>query len=150
MARGRFFQKMDAKGRVAIPAGLRVELQSRGQEELPPILTSLVDCRAVGVFAHEQWTVFEQRLEEKSQSQPELMRFRRLIISSAEECKLDGQGRVLVPTHLREYAGLERDVVIAGVGRRIEIWDRSRFDEELASIQADGPNISRAAADLGL
>ncbi len=148
MARGRFFLKMDTKGRIAIPAGLRVELLT--QDEQPPFLTSLVDCPAVGVFAHDRWIDFEERLAEQSQLQPELLRFQRLIISGAEACKLDGQGRVLVPPHLREHAGLERDVVVAGVGRRIEIWDRERFDQEMDEIRADGPGVSRVAADLGL
>ncbi len=148
MARGRFFLKMDAKGRVAIPAGLRVELQAQG--DLPPFLTNLVDCPAVGVFAHERWLAIEQRLASMSQSQPEVLRYQRLLVSGAEECKLDAQGRVLVPPHLRDHAGLERDVVIAGVGRRIEIWDRARFEQELADIREDGPGVSRVAAELGL
>jgi len=148
MARGRFYLKMDAKGRLAIPAGLRVELQAQGDR--PPILTNLVDCPAVGVFANDRWLEFEQRLVNMSQTQPEVLRYQRLLVSGAEECKLDGQGRVLVPPHLREHAGLEKEVVIAGLGRRIEIWDRGRFEQELAEIRDDGPGVSRVAAELGL
>ena len=148
MARGRFFLKMDAKGRVAIPAGLRVELQAQGDR--PPILTNLVDCPAVGVFAHDRWLEIEQRLASMSQSQPEILRYQRLLVSGAEECKLDAQSRVLVPPHLRDHASLGREVVIAGVGRRIEIWDRDRFEQELAEIRDDGPGVSRVAAELGL
>lgn len=148
MARGRFFHTMDAKGRVSLPAVLRVDLQT--QDDRPPILTNLVDCPAVGVFSHDRWLEIEQRLASMSQMQPEIQSVQRLLVSGAVECPIDAQGRILVPPHLREHAGLERDVTIAGVGRRIEIWDRARFDEELATIRRNGPGVSRVAAELGL
>jgi MraZ protein len=148
MARGRFFHTMDAKGRVSLPAVLRVDLQT--QDDRPPILTNLVDCPAVGVFSHDRWLEIEQRLASMSQMQPEIQSVQRLLVSGAVECPIDAQGRILVPPHLREHAGLERDVTIAGVGRRIEIWDRARFDEELATIRRNGPDVSRVAAELGL
>ncbi len=148
MARGRFFHTMDAKGRVSIPAGLRVELQAQGDR--PPILTSLVDCPAVGVFSHDRWLEIEQRLASMSQSQPELQKYQRMMVSGAVEAPLDGQGRILVPPYLRDYAGLDREVTIAGVGRRIEIWDRARFDAELGAIQENGAEVARMAAELGL
>jgi MraZ protein len=148
MARGRFSHTMDAKGRVAIPAGFRVELQS--QDGRPPILTNLVDCPAVGVFSHDRWLEIEQRLASMSQMQPEIQSVQRMLVSGAVECPVDAQGRVLVPPHLREHAGLERDVTIAGVGRRIEIWDRARFEEELVAIRERGREVSSIAAELGL
>jgi MraZ protein len=148
MARGRFFHTMDAKGRVSLPAVLRVDLQTH--DDRPPILTNLVDCAAVGVFSHERWLEIEQRLASMSQMQPEIQSVQRLLVSGAVECPIDTQGRILVPPHLREHAGLERDVTIAGVGRRIEIWDRARFDDELAKIRRNGPDVSRVAAELGL
>lgn len=148
MARGRFHHTMDAKGRVSIPAPLRSELQ--GQGNLPPILTNLVDCKAVGVFSHDRWSEIEQRLNSMSQMQPEIQSVQRMLVSGAVECPIDGQGRVLVPPHLREHASLSREVTIAGVGRRIEIWDRAGFDDELAQIRERGPEVSRVAAELGL
>ena len=148
MARGRFAHTMDAKGRVAIPQVLRVEIQA--QDERPPILTNLVDCPAVGLFSHERWLEIEQRLANMSQMQPEVQRVQRMLVSGAVECPLDGQGRVLVPPHLREHGSLERDVTIAGVGQRIEIWDRAQFDQELQATRDQGQEVSRIAAELGL
>lgn len=139
---------MDAKGRLSIPASLRGELQAQG--DLPPILTNLVECKAVGVFSHDRWIEIEQRLASMSQMQPEIQSVQRMLVSGAVECPIDSQGRVLIPPHLREHASLERDVTIAGVGRRIEIWDRASFDEELAQIRDRGPEVSRVAAELGL
>lgn len=148
MARGRFQHVMDAKGRVSIPAGFRVELQA--QDDRPPILTNLVDSPALGLFEHGRWLGIEQRLASMSQMQPEVQRVQRLLVSGAVECPLDGQGRILVPPHLREHAGLERDVTIAGVGTRIELWDKERFDGELASTREQAHEIASVAAQLGL
>jgi MraZ protein len=139
---------MDSKGRVSMPASFRSELQAHG--DLPPILTTLVDSPAVGVYAHERWLEIEQRLASMSQMQPEVQAVQRLLVSSAVECPIDGQGRVLIPPHLREHAGLEREVTIAGLGRRIEIWDRASFDAELIGIRERGAEVSRVAAELGL
>jgi MraZ protein len=148
MARGRFLHTMDAKGRVSIPVVLRTELQT--QDDRPPILTNLVDCAAVGLFSHDRWLEIEQRLTNMSQVQPEIQSIQRLLVSGAVECPFDAQGRILVPPHLREHAGLEREVTIAGVGRRIEIWDKGRFDEELSRIRERGREVSAIAAELGL
>ena len=145
MARGRFTHNMDSKGRLAIPQALRMELQ-----EKPPILTSCIDAPAVGIYAQDRWVEIEQRLANMSQVQPEVQKIRRLIVSGAEECPIDGQGRIRVPQHLRDYAGLSKQCLIAGMGERIEIWDRARFDQEIASIRENGEAVSRVAADLGL
>ena len=148
MARGRFTHSMDDKGRVSIPAVMRTELQE--QDERPPILTNLVDCPAVGLFSHDRWLEIEQRLANMSQMQPEISSLQRMLVSGAVEAPIDGQGRILIPPHLREHAGLERELTIAGVGRRIEIWDKTRFDEELDAIRARGREVSAVAAELGL
>ena len=148
MARGRFSHTMDAKGRVSIPAGLRMELQN--QDDRPPIVTNLVDCPAVGLFAHDRWLEIEQRLANMSQMQPEIQSVQRMLVSGAVEAPIDGQGRILIPPHLREHAGLGKEVTIAGVGRRIEIWDRVRFDEELQTIRDQGKQVSSVAAELGV
>jgi MraZ protein len=66
------------------------------------------------------------------------------------ESPIDAQGRVLIPQHLREHAGLKREVIIAGVGRRIEIWDKARFDEELQQTRDRSREISSVLAELGV
>jgi len=139
---------MDAKGRISIPAGLRVEFQV--EKDRPPFLTNLADCPALGLYTHDHWLEIERRLETMSQIQPEVQSFRRLFVSGAVESPIDAQGRVLIPPHLREHAGLEREVVIAGVGRRIEIWDKARFDEELQQTRDRSREISSVLAELGV
>jgi len=102
------------------------------------------------MFPHNRWLEIEDRLASMSQMQPEIASIRRLLVSGAVECPFDGQGRILVPAHLREYGGLEREITIAGVGPRIEIWDSAHFDEELSSIRERGREVSAIAAELGL
>jgi MraZ protein len=148
MARGRFTYTLDAKGRLAIPQAMRMELQA--QSDRPPVLTNLVGASAIGVYSAQRWDAIEQRLEGMSQVQPEVQQVSRLLLSGAQECPFDAQGRVLVPAHLREYAELDRDVVIAGVGTRIEIWNKARFERELATAKDRGTELARIAADLGL
>ena len=146
--RGTFHHTIDAKGRLSIPSGFRVELQS--QDDRPPFVTNLVDCPALGLFPHARWLEIEERLASMSQMQPELQAVRRMLVSGAEECPLDGQGRILVPPHLREHAGLEREVTIAGVGSRIEVWDKARFEEEMSRTRERAHEISSIAAQAGL
>ncbi len=147
MSRGRYTHNMDSKGRLAIPQVLRMELEAN---EKPPILTSCVDVPAVGIYSQDRWVKIEERLANMSQVQPEVQKIRRLIVSGAEECPIDAQGRIRVPQHLRDFAGLSKRCMIAGIGSRVEIWDRARFDEEISSIRENGEEVSRVAADLGL
>ena len=139
---------MDAKGRVSIPAGFRSELQDG--DPRPPVLTNLVDCPALGLFSHAHWLEIEGRLASMSQTQPELQSVRRMLVSGAEECAIDGQGRILIPPHLREHAKLQRELTIAGVGTRIEIWDKARFEEEMSRMRENAHEISSVAAQAGL
>ena len=131
MFRGRFAHTVDTKGRVAIPASFRAELDRRSDRA--PILTNMLDCLAL--YSHEDWTAFENRLidREPLMLEGDLQRF---MIAGCAEAPLDSQGRILIPPFLREHARLEREVTIAGVGPRIEIWDKVRFDEQLARTQA--------------
>ena len=148
MARGRFHHTMDAKGRVSIPAGFRTELLADGDH--PPVLTTLVDCPALGLFSQARWREIEEKLASMSQMQPEVQSVRRMLVSGAEDCPVDGNGRILVPPHLREHAGLEREVTIAGTGPRIEIWDKSRFDEEMQRMRDNAHDIASIVAQAGL
>jgi MraZ protein len=142
MFRGRAVHTIDAKGRVSIPVGFRMELMRNG--ERPPFLTQQPECLAL--YPYEAWREIERELESSSPLAPEVRELQRYLISGAEECPVDRQGRIAIPPHLRAPAGLEREVTIAGVGPRIEIWDRARFDQALARAQAKFDELSAAVA----
>jgi MraZ protein len=148
MARGHVHHVLDSKGRVAIPQVYRMELQA--QDQRPPILAALIDKQALGLYAHARWQAIEERLETMSQVQPEVQAVRRMLVSGAVECPVDGQGRILIPPHLREHAGMERDVTFAGVGARIEIWSKERYEGEIRQARERAHEIATIAAQLGL
>jgi len=146
MFRGRFVHTMDAKGRLSIPTGYRTEILRRS--ERPPILTNLSGC--LGLYPHEDWIKVEQELLDHPSLQPDVQRLQRFLISGAVECPIDNQGRILVPAYLREHAALDREITLAGVGPRIEIWDKTRFDDDLESTRGSYNEISKAISQLGL
>jgi MraZ protein len=148
MARGRFTYTMDAKGRLAIPQDWRMELQAHSKR--PPVLTNLVGAPALALYSPEHWDEIERRLGGLSQVQPDVQQLRLLLVSGSQDAPFDAQGRLSIGADLREYAELTRDVVVAGVGSRIELWDKARFGRELATAKDRGTELARIAADLGL
>ncbi|HEX2484045.1 MAG TPA: division/cell wall cluster transcriptional repressor MraZ [Myxococcota bacterium] len=148
MARGHVHHVLDAKGRVAIPQTYRMELQA--QDQRAPILAALIDKPALGLYAQNRWQAIEERLESMSQVQPEVQAVRRMLVSTATECPIDGQGRILIPEDLREHAGLDRNVTFAGVGARVEIWSKERYEGEIRATRERAHEIATIAAQLGL
>lgn len=138
MFRGRYVHTIDAKGRISIPSAFRTELGRRS--ERPPILTNMLECLAL--YPYDDWAAFEERLVRVDPLMLEGQEIQRFMISGAVECPLDAQGRILIPPYLREHGKLGKEATLAGVGPRIEIWDKARFDEQLAHTQARFREIS--------
>ncbi len=143
MFRGRSVHMIDAKNRISIPAGFRVEFER--QSDRAPILTNDEACLALYPF--EDWCEFEERLLNLSSVDPKVGSYARFMVSGATECPIDKQGRILVPPALREYAGLDREVTVAGVGNHLELWDKVRFNAELSKTQARFGEISSSVAE---
>jgi MraZ protein len=129
--RGRFFNVMDDKGRITIPPRYREILQERQERHL--IVTNL-DGYLIS-FPLSEWEMVEQRLSQLSILDKKFRSFQRFFVSGASECPFDRQGRILLPPSLREYAKLDKDVVLAGAVRCFEIWDRKNWDQEMARIE---------------
>lgn len=145
MFRGRFSHNMDAKGRVSIPTGFRSLFK---QSPHPPILTNLQFCAAL--YPWQTWAELEAQLSEASTMQPEVQALQRFLVSGAMECPIDGQGRILVPPYLRQHASLEREITIAGVGKRVELWNAGRFQKDLERTAERFDEISAVAQRFGL
>jgi len=143
MFRGRFVHTVDTKGRISIPSGFRAELERRSDRA--PILTSAYQC--LHLYPYEDWIEVERKIVENSTENLDMQAYQRMTISGASECPIDKQGRMLIPQVLREHAGLEKDVTIAGTGLRIELWDTSRFDADMQRTQARYPEIVSAVAN---
>ena len=138
MLTGQYAHRLDAKGRVNFPAKLREEL---GEHFV--ITRGLDNC--LFVYSMQEWKLLADKLHELpiSKSAP-LTRF---FFAGAAEVEPDKQGRVLLPAHLREYAGLDRDVTIAGVSNRAEIWDTARWEQQNLLLTSD--SIACAMDELG-
>jgi MraZ protein len=127
---GQFDHTIDAKGRMAVPA------KFRGQLEKGAIISKGMG-RCLSVYTMQRW-------EEKSaelvagKTSDALREIERRIYASASEVELDGQGRLVIPAKLRSYAELDSEVTVAGVRDHIEIWDRLAWQEYEAKLEQDG------------
>jgi len=102
------------------------------------------------VFPYDEWTIIEDKIFEQSIIRREVRAFQRLFMSGAVDCTFDSQRRVLIPPSLREYASLEKDIVLAGMGRSIEIWNKDLFDTEITQSGENMEVFSDYMADLGI
>ncbi len=129
MFRGQFVHSVDAKGRVSLPARFRDVLVSDGDARF--VLTPALFDPCLHLYPMRAWEEFEKKMLELPTLERNAVRFRRMYVSAAVECELDGSGRVLVPTHLRERASLEKEVLWAGMGRILELWSKTEWDRAL-------------------
>jgi len=144
MFRGRHKHTIDAKGRLSIPAGYRMELQKRSDQ--PPILTA--DQKCLRLYPYEDWCDYEEAIVAEAAVDPDAQDFVRLVVSGAVEAPIDKQGRILVPQYLREQAHIAKYVTLAGVGHTVELWDTARFEENLGSTQENYRQISTGMAQI--
>ena len=123
MFRGTFEHTIDDKGRVSVPVRFREVL--RGNDDDRVVITNFFigTARCLDVYTHADWKELEQRLQEKPQFDPRVVRFQNYYIAGAHDCAIDKQGRILLPPTLREYAGLDRDVVFTSGLRKFRIWN---------------------------
>jgi MraZ protein len=141
MFRGRFEHTMDANGRISLPAPFRAALE-KGDSQ--PILT--LGAHHVRVYPSDVWTTYEESILATSDFLPEADTLRRFEISNCSDGRIDGQGRLSVPQYMRDRAHLRRDVVIAGVGKHVELWDLALFEVEMSRAQETYAELRRAVA----
>ncbi len=127
MFRGEFNHSIDAKGRVIIPAKFREELGER-------FVITKENGGCLAVHPMDKWEVLEKKLESLPRRDFDVQRY---FLGSASEEGIDKQGRTLVPIALREFAGIEKEVVIVGILDRVEIWDKAKWIENNANIEVN-------------
>ena len=141
MFMGEYNHTIDAKGRLIIPSKFREAL---GDEFV--VTKGLDGC--LFVFDGTEWSAFEEKLKALPITNKDARQFVRFFLAGAASVEVDKQGRILVPNVLREFADLSKDVTLIGVGSRIEIWDKGRY--EGASAYDDMEEIAEHMAELGL
>lgn len=131
---GRFTHSLDAKGRTSLPVRFRAGLDEAGETRL--VVTTALDPCLVAYPVCE-WRSFQARLAALPHLDPEVRLLQRCYVSGACELDADKHGRVVLAAHLRQYAGLEEELLWAGMGSFIEIWSPSRFGEMTGAALAD-------------
>ena len=139
MFMGEYNHTIDTKGRLIIPSKFRDEL---GDEFV--VTKGLDGC--LFVFPNQAWQEFEEKLRALPLTNKSARQFSRFFVAGATPCELDKQGRILVPQTLREFAGLEKDVILAGNLSRVEVWSKEKWSEncnydDMDSIAADMENM---------
>lgn len=117
---------LDAKGRLAIPTRYRERLHERCDGQ---IVVTVDRDHCLLVYPLPDWEEIERKLVRLPSLNKQARRLQRLLIGHATECQLDGSGRVLLPPPLREFANLDRNVVLIGQGNKFELWDESTWNE---------------------
>lgn len=146
MFRGRYEHSVDDKGRLSIPSRFREILARRRQRVL--ILTDVDSC--VAAYPLDEWRQLEGRIRKQSTLQKDVRAFLRIFYSGATESPVDGQGRILIPPHLRDRAALTREVMIIGVLNKMEIWSKARWEEFLTRSPVTFEDVAARLAELGI
>lgn len=120
---GEFRHTIDAKGRLIVPSRMRDEL---GEEVY---LSRWLDP-CIAIWSVEEWKAIEAKLRAQPSGSSAARRLVRKIAGSAHLDKVDKQGRVTVPVHLREHAGITRDVLVVGALNRAEVWTPERYAQQ--------------------
>lgn len=147
MFRGRYPYASDSKGRLSIPSKFREVLSADFHDERL-VITNFDNC--LWAYPVAEWVKIEEKVAALPQFKEEVKALQRFFISAATECPIDKAGRILIPPTLRDYAGIQRDVVIVGMVRRIEIWAAERWKPVFEDAQSRLLSLGDKLADLGL
>ncbi len=142
MFSGEYRHSLDEKGRIIIPAKFRPFLQ-----EGMFLTRGLDGC--LFLFPLSFWNELVQKIKDLPLTNPAARAFSRLVLSG-EECQMDRLGRILIPSHLREFANLDDAAVLIGQGNRIEIWSEKRWNELVERFQKEESLFAEQFRELGI
>ena len=146
--RGSYIHSIDDKGRIIIPSRFRDIVRAGGSDS---VMVTRMD-RSLYAYAQDAWGKIEERILSLAEKSDNMRRFRRVFVGGAFECSCDKQGRILIPQTLRDYAGLDKEIVLVGVLDHFEIWARENWDKEneLMEIDMQKEGVRNEIARLGL
>ncbi|MFD2229278.1 division/cell wall cluster transcriptional repressor MraZ [Alkalimarinus sediminis] len=137
---------LDVKGRVAVPSRYRDVLAAVCEGRL--VVTASPYERCLWIYPEPQWQEVKAKLESLPNSNKQVRRMQRLVLGNASELDMDGNGRVLLPPVLREFANLDKKVVLVGLGDKAELWSEQGWNEMLE--EADDEPMPEAMSNLSL
>ncbi|MHB1611708.1 MAG: division/cell wall cluster transcriptional repressor MraZ [Sulfobacillus sp.] len=142
MMMGEYVHALDDKGRIILPARLRDDLQDHF------VMTKGLDG-CLFFYPMDEWHKMEERLRALPMTNANARAFARLFLAGAQDVEVDRQFRITVPPRLREYAGVQKDVVLVGVSNRVELWAQERWTEYQTSAQSGYEDVAEKMADFG-
>lgn len=137
---GEFEATLDAKGRFLLPAGFKRQV---GEEELNRFVINRGFEQCLALYTLKEWEPLFEKIKGLNEFDPKQREFRRAFLNGATFVEPDTAGRILLPPNLKAYAGLEKDIVIAAAGNKMEIWDSNKYKKFFDSFSSD------AFSDLG-
>ena len=143
MFMGEYHHSLDDKGRLIVPSKFREPLGGRC------VVTRGLD-KCLFVYPEPEWRAMEQKLRQLPLTQADARAFVRFFFSGATDLELDKQGRIMLPANLREYAGLDKDVVVIGVATRVELWSKEVWSGYMQEAASSFEAIAEKIVDLGI
>ncbi|HBI17031.1 MAG TPA: cell division/cell wall cluster transcriptional repressor MraZ [Candidatus Moranbacteria bacterium] len=140
---GEYQHTIDPKKRVAMPSRCRVELGKK------VVITRGMD-KCLFIYPMKTWEKLAEKLGSLPVGESGTRSFIRLMLAGAVDVDLDKQGRVLIPDYLKEYAGLKKDVTVAGLFDRLEIWDKTKWNIYKNKAEKDSDEIAEQLGKLGV
>ncbi|KKQ40279.1 MAG: Protein MraZ [Candidatus Magasanikbacteria bacterium GW2011_GWA2_37_8] len=140
---GEYQHNLDDKGRLAIPAKFRFELKKGAV-----VTRGLDNC--LFLYTKKEWEKLAEKLAALPISQANSRAFARLMLAGAMDVEIDKQGRAILPEYLRIFAGLKKNVVVAGLYSRIEIWDTDKWQSYKTQTETNSNEIAEKMAELGV
>ena len=151
MFRGAAAINIDAKGRMAMPVRFRELFAAASEGKL--VITIDTEESCLMIYPLPEWDIIQAKLEQLPSFNPAARRIQRLLIGHATDVELDGNGRILLPSVLREYAQLEKKAILLGQGKKIELWSESRWNarrDDYLQEASDTSELPDAMHDLSL
>ena len=139
---GEYEHTLDEKKRVSLPKAFRNGLGKR------MVMTRGLD-NCLFVYSRDAWEKVAARLQQLSYAQADARGFNRFFLSGAVEIEADSAGRVLIPDHQKEFAGLRKNVVFAGVSDRVEVWDAGRWATYKTGIEKNADALAEKLGEIG-
>ncbi len=140
---GEYSHSIDPKKRLAVPSKFRAELKSK------IVITRGLD-KCLFLYTMKAWEALAGKLGTLPVGESGTRSFTRLMLAGAIDVDVDKQGRILIPDYLKEYAGLSKNVVIAGLYNRLEIWDEGKWNEYKKNAEKNTDDIAEQLGKLGV
>jgi len=140
---GEYNHNLDEKGRVAVPKKFRTDLHKGA------VVTRGLDS-CLFLYTKNEWQKLAEKLASLPFAQANTRAFARLMLAGAMDVEIDKQGRIMLPEYLRTFAGLKKNIVVAGLYNRLELWDQKKWEAYKQRTEAKSNQIAEQMAELGV